>query len=536
MHFRLIFAASIAAFSLGAAAQTAAAGDGRARPWSRPIPASEPEFSGRLASDPNMTTVQPAIQSLRRMRQEICRAQQGDRRGGDRGRQSRRRRIQHLHRRRKGKNRSRKQRPDQEGLRAIGSGHAPAPPEAIPRMSEPASPQAIAQATLDGFNRHYALFRDCAAAAKRHFEAGNWLAISHVSRERIDFYDRRVAETVARLRHEFGCTDSDDARWEEVKRHYVGAADRSQAAGVRRDILQYGVVQDPRSQLLSQPLPVRPPGGLDRAHRRRPAFIPFVLSAPARAAACADRHRARLPSRTALCRFSRRPRQSSGRVPAALSAPVPARGEPSDPGAIEPVLPQSHRLRRRARDQRLQRASVRRADQARCRRPALCRCAADGPRAARVAVLRQPRVLPGRHGGAIGVRRVPAQCRSRAHRGGALHDGGPAETGQDAVLPRFPASPQALDRQLHRRPGHQGPGDDRVHAAVVPVRVQGDPGQDRAVEGHDARPGQGEICAGQAPRPRRQDGGHARIFGRGVSSRPLHAGADRRARRPSRRR
>jgi len=97
-----------------------------------------------------------------------------------------------------------------------------APPEPIPRTSEPASPQAIAQATLDGFNRHYALFRDCATAAKRHFEAGNWLAISHVSRERIDFYDRRVAETVARLRHEFGCTDSDDARWEQVKRHYVG--------------------------------------------------------------------------------------------------------------------------------------------------------------------------------------------------------------------------------------------------------------------------------------------------------------------------
>ena len=88
-------------------------------------------------------------------------------------------------------------------------------------MSTPASPQAIAQATLDGFNRHYALFRDCAAAAKRHFDAGNWLAISHVSRERIDFYDRRVAETVARLRSEFGCTDSDDARWEQVKRHYV---------------------------------------------------------------------------------------------------------------------------------------------------------------------------------------------------------------------------------------------------------------------------------------------------------------------------
>ena len=86
------------------------------------------------------------------------------------------------------------------------------------------------------------------------------------------------------------------------------AADRPQAAGVRRDVLQHGVVQDPRSQLLPQPLPVRPPGDLDRAHRRRPAFVSLVLSAPARAAARADRHRARLPSRTALCRFSRRPR------------------------------------------------------------------------------------------------------------------------------------------------------------------------------------------------------------------------------------
>ena len=39
-----------------------------------------------------------------------------------------------------------------------------------------ATTQAIAQATLDGFNLHYALFRDCARVAKRQFEAGNWLA------------------------------------------------------------------------------------------------------------------------------------------------------------------------------------------------------------------------------------------------------------------------------------------------------------------------------------------------------------------------
>jgi len=81
---------------------------------------------------------------------------------------------------------------------------------------------AIAEATLEGFNRHYSLFRDCARLAKLHFEAGNWLALGHVSRDRIDFYDRRVDEKVMRLQREFGCDTIDDARWERVKREYIG--------------------------------------------------------------------------------------------------------------------------------------------------------------------------------------------------------------------------------------------------------------------------------------------------------------------------
>ena len=55
MHFRPIFAASLAALSLGATAQTpppAAAG----APLVAPTTCVKPEFSGRLASDPNMTT------------------------------------------------------------------------------------------------------------------------------------------------------------------------------------------------------------------------------------------------------------------------------------------------------------------------------------------------------------------------------------------------------------------------------------------------------------------------------------------------
>ena len=71
-----------------------------------------------------------------------------------------------------------------------------------------ASPEVIAQLLVDGFDRHYALFRECAQAAKRHFQAGNWMAIGHVARDRIDFYDRRVAETVSRIEREFGFSRS----------------------------------------------------------------------------------------------------------------------------------------------------------------------------------------------------------------------------------------------------------------------------------------------------------------------------------------
>jgi isocitrate dehydrogenase kinase/phosphatase len=79
---------------------------------------------------------------------------------------------------------------------------------------------------LEGFNRHYALFRDCARAAKRYFEAGNWLAINHVARDRIDFYDRRVAETVEHIERDFlirhADSGADDRFWAAVKRCFIG--------------------------------------------------------------------------------------------------------------------------------------------------------------------------------------------------------------------------------------------------------------------------------------------------------------------------
>ena len=53
-------------------------------------------------------------------------------------------------------------------------------------------PAAIAQATLEGFNRHYAIFRDCARAAKSQFEAGNWLAIARKPPIRVSVSRRKA--------------------------------------------------------------------------------------------------------------------------------------------------------------------------------------------------------------------------------------------------------------------------------------------------------------------------------------------------------
>ena len=101
------------------------------------------------------------------------------------------------------------------------------PPAVTPLVARTApsadTAHAIAVALVEGFDKHYALFRECARAARRHFEAGNWLAIQHVGRDRIDFYDRRVLETAERVEREFRTAGLDrDALWEQVKLHFIG--------------------------------------------------------------------------------------------------------------------------------------------------------------------------------------------------------------------------------------------------------------------------------------------------------------------------
>ncbi len=80
----------------------------------------------------------------------------------------------------------------------------------------------IAQAMLEGFNRHYRLFSETNRAAKRRFEQADWHGQQRAQRERIEFYDTRVGEAVDRLQREFDISHLAADTWQQVKLHYIG--------------------------------------------------------------------------------------------------------------------------------------------------------------------------------------------------------------------------------------------------------------------------------------------------------------------------
>ncbi len=80
----------------------------------------------------------------------------------------------------------------------------------------------MAESIIRGFDRHYRLFRECTASAKERFEKAEWLEGQRAMRERIQFYDDRVRETIAVLQDEFDVQAIDDAIWQQAKLLYIG--------------------------------------------------------------------------------------------------------------------------------------------------------------------------------------------------------------------------------------------------------------------------------------------------------------------------
>ncbi len=80
----------------------------------------------------------------------------------------------------------------------------------------------IARSILDGFDKHYRLFRQASQQAKRLFEKADWKTAQQAARERIGFYDQRVQECVHALEDDYAPEDLTDRVWREIKLHYIG--------------------------------------------------------------------------------------------------------------------------------------------------------------------------------------------------------------------------------------------------------------------------------------------------------------------------
>jgi isocitrate dehydrogenase kinase/phosphatase len=95
-------------------------------------------------------------------------------------------------------------------------------PRLFPQVLDDGRAYAIAGALLEGFNRHYRLFRETSAAAKQRFELADWHGQQRAQRERIEFYDVRVEEAAERLQTEFQASSLPMNTWQQVKLHYIG--------------------------------------------------------------------------------------------------------------------------------------------------------------------------------------------------------------------------------------------------------------------------------------------------------------------------
>jgi isocitrate dehydrogenase kinase/phosphatase len=82
--------------------------------------------------------------------------------------------------------------------------------------------QAIAEAMLDGFDKHYRLFREASGVAKARFERGEWSAQQSAVRERLQFYDHRANECAERLRQELHAESLDQNTWQQAKLLFIG--------------------------------------------------------------------------------------------------------------------------------------------------------------------------------------------------------------------------------------------------------------------------------------------------------------------------
>jgi isocitrate dehydrogenase kinase/phosphatase len=82
-------------------------------------------------------------------------------------------------------------------------------------------PREIARTILEGFDKHYRLFREAALEARTLFEQAAWPAMRSLARERIQMYDRRVQEAVDVLLDRYPEAEVDESLWPAIKLAYI---------------------------------------------------------------------------------------------------------------------------------------------------------------------------------------------------------------------------------------------------------------------------------------------------------------------------
>lgn len=80
----------------------------------------------------------------------------------------------------------------------------------------------IAKALVDGFDKHYQIFRATSWQAQGRFEQLDWQGQQDAQSARIEFYALRVAETVQSLRDDFDASHLPMEDWNQIKLFYIG--------------------------------------------------------------------------------------------------------------------------------------------------------------------------------------------------------------------------------------------------------------------------------------------------------------------------
>ena len=96
-----------------------------------------------------------------------------------------------------------------------------APAVRVARERRSSLPREIACTILEGFDKHYRLFRQASIDAKALFERGAWAQMRELARKRIGMYDTRVEEAVRALLDRFPEAEVDESLWPAIKLAYL---------------------------------------------------------------------------------------------------------------------------------------------------------------------------------------------------------------------------------------------------------------------------------------------------------------------------